>query len=880
MTPHQDVALNRIDKDTFLSGVGQNASSRLAKMLSFVYGKKQNFDIRLAPNLEMRSECHLLGVAYPRFVYRVLLPEQNSFVDMRRLQHMADAIQEFSARPTYLMGDMLPGVEEDTKPFDAKTMIRRSRPIAGALLVPPQRLTESGYLILTTDIAHFHGENINAHGTPYMQPLAFGGGLCAQACMVTACLLQHQYVQNVLGVSELSVLARGANQLHAFEMKVSTLDLNDVSAVLTTREVGLFAPIESSYTTLPLDVFYSAIESYVNSCAPVLLSTFLPSLSEHVYSFNGDPDEHAPDNSNHLVVIVGVNAGSQEFLINDPNRLPFMRLPYSLLKSCEARRPLNGKDVDNCSTVIAEMPTIISVLPPDVKMTLLDVCEADAADRNTLHMARKGLVQIALNISKRSTNLVPTDRVNDSYYPAPVGTFLLVTLPELLDVLSGDVTRHGGGRFSGRVVDTLLLDEAIAEQIWAFIFSEPKFPKRLWVQLREHAPLNPVEKSVWIWDATTYCGIEAILRSGSHDVLHPNLKLCVRKTRSGECAPVYPVRKPESTLGVGLSASLLSSFEARSTGHVASHWPRSMSALEPYVLMKDDLPNATADAVEYLASIKCSTESLQTVANVCCLPGASAALRPIALSTYIPQISSLDNTERKQARDALIACGRIAEQIRRKSGSRTIVCEFVAGSRVDAVWRRISMLTQSAFCASIGDDSVVMDRVFQVLSEVVKEVPSSVVYAVELEPGFLNLINDFRSLEEFCKRVEKYHLGSRIGVNLDVSHFRLAGLTAKKIRESELIRNMIVHAHVSGVWAKGHASDLPIFPTDKREMTPWIQLLADISKARSSQLRQKSLISKLAPYSGFVSVELEACNSSKDVFQSLKNLRKMIAETE
>ena len=148
----------------------------------------------------------------------------------------------------------------------------------------------------------------------------------------------------------------------------------------------------------------------------------------------------------------------------------------------------------------------------------------------------------------------------------------------------------------------------------------------------------------------------------------------------------------------------------------------------------------------------------------------------------------------------------------------------------------------------------------------------------ELEPGPLYVLNDLNAIRLMQPQLEKHGLHELVGWNLDIAHWALAGIKLRDIDYDVFSR--IVHAHISD-HAYGHLGDLPvgraglgICGTGRQNVAgfaPWLHLL----RCCASRPPNTGL-----PFSGYVSVELEACPDPALARSSVKKVGALLALTD
>ena len=145
-------------------------------------------------------------------------------------------------------------------------------------------------------------------------------------------------------------------------------------------------------------------------------------------------------------------------------------------------------------------------------------------------------------------------------------------------------------------------------------------------------------------------------------------------------------------------------------------------------------------------------------------------------------------------------------------------------------------------------------------------------FALEAEPGPTYTLNSLESLKTVMAQRDKDfpELRRHIGLNVDVAHFQMCGITAPQLAG---LRDYIIHSHVTG-HPKNHTCDQPPgtwFPTDRIESPDYgyYAVLQD----------QLSTTPRTLPFSGTVALELEGCDRMSWVEDGLAALRRMLVNT-
>ena len=203
-----------------------------------------------------------------------------------------------------------------------------------------------------------------------------------------------------------------------------------------------------------------------------------------------------------------------------------------------------------------------------------------------------------------------------------------------------------------------------------------------------------------------------------------------------------------------------------------------------------------------------------------------------------------------------------------------LIIELVAGSRVTGIEKK-----SDGFHLAFTSDKDALDNCVTNLRAIVercRHLEDAVVWAIELEPGPLFTVRDWATLKALCDKLANDPiLNTNVGVNLDISHWRMGqsgsprkdALTAAMVRDSSVFRQ-IVHAHISGHDRKAHFGDLPLdIEHAEREYFPWLALLRHRAAFKDRNL----------PFSGYVSLELEACSDPAMARATMRNLALVVA---
>jgi sugar phosphate isomerase/epimerase len=212
----------------------------------------------------------------------------------------------------------------------------------------------------------------------------------------------------------------------------------------------------------------------------------------------------------------------------------------------------------------------------------------------------------------------------------------------------------------------------------------------------------------------------------------------------------------------------------------------------------------------------------------------------VAVSTFFPEITSCQERLRKRTARSLETICKLAGVLNNKYNHNVGIIELVGGTLVDGIWPGIhgkEPHLETDYVANLLDNGEAIERIVQVLLAVAPHaIANKLRLALELEPGPLYVIRDSRTLEAFCHRVSRESLlNGCVGLNLDVAHWHLAGMSPLEI--PPLVRDRIIHCHATDTH-KGHCTDLPPGASNGlRFLSDWLEVLSP----------------------GYVTCELEAC---------------------
>lgn len=462
-------------------------------------------DYRIAPSLTTRSECELLGLSAPRFAIRAYVTDSSSgvphpvFFNLRRLRWLANAIEQTHGH----------------NPVDVQEHAEHAV-VADALLGELPRRTD-GFQVLSCDLGRAYGEEETvARGTPFMQHVDIGGGMCAQACLQMAICLQRQHAVLIPSVAELTALAEKGNrhgQIGQGEIHLKGLKPPQIVEVLCNPNIGLRGCIESAgwdagnpdYKLGGIPYLSFLLSTYVESRVPVMALVKLARLAgiegpveakqNAVYKTNKlpyQPQVSAKTSvSDHAVLLVGVRQGKtdHEFLINDPALFPFLHA--------------SGRQLWESRNIVRENLQFIPVLPAGARLSLVGTTpRGGGVARDDIR--RDSILWIAQLLQRPRPGL--KSQATSGFADLPVvpdgwhwpGQFRLVDwqqpegelvecLMSLFDVFSVDSRR----RLGSQLVREMRQNPAHRSGRWKWIQSIGSATQ----------PLAPESGQLWVWNA-------------------------------------------------------------------------------------------------------------------------------------------------------------------------------------------------------------------------------------------------------------------------------------------------------------------------------------------------------------------------------------------
>ncbi len=877
---------------------------------------------RYAPSIITRNEAQVFGLSEPRFAIRLYLENEtgSSLINLRRIDRMRAANPRWGKRMHWLKTANKESLQALPTPKDRpRELLRRASRVADCLLQPPRRLDreKENWVVLQADLGREYGEVSEPGellGTPYVKhiPLA-GGGLCAQAVCFMATALLHEFASGLHGLLEVTALAQhqaireseaGGNDV--YEMQLSGLDYGGMTRYF--GEVGLRAikqvPKTMGYSDPGADwmnrndAFTAAARAYLRSGMPIVLTVDVGRLgapakpeeqlrggmplpvTNPVFAAN---DYQHPEfdrirrgefqqRRDHAVLLVGCReeAGATTFLVNDPTSLPFLKATTAQL--AEAGYYLSRWDEGTQSRQpdFRELRSLHSlpVTPAAVKLPLLwwlpeNEVDAEDADYETIEHWRDGLFAIVPLLQSGAVTLDG----NQIPYVAPSARYRHFRLVQLKDLV-----QHCANFLQG---EDELPDIAWirGELMTRFGWKEDHWA---WIQF----VTEPC--SIWIFDAEQ--ALPEKETESTPDTQRGFLRIGVWREEDGTWAevvaprpaqlPAQPrmirqpvINRPESPthrLSGLTSCSLLGLSDALKT------LSDQVEQIELFAFPQNDVGELMGDQrgrtpLDWMAANADRPKEIHQLGKRILEQCEEAGVGISSLATYFPELAHHEPDHATKPLAALRFLVRLSEVLRQGEPDPDTI-QISAGSRIQGVWpgkHRKPGAGGQVFVANVMSRPALGTTFLARLARLIEESGSSspVRFAIDLEPGPLQLVNDWQALEWFASQMEKPKyaetLGRCAGFNLNIAHWSfLAGIRPEKIKSESgsQIRSRILHAHISDCGNGQLSLQVPGVLHDAAEFDRWLDLIEQmILEPRETQLH----------FSGFLSIDLTACKDAR-----------------
>ncbi len=251
----------------------------------------------------------------------------------------------------------------------------------------------------------------------------------------------------------------------------------------------------------------------------------------------------------------------------------------------------------------------------------------------------------------------------------------------------------------------------------------------------------------------------------------------------------------------------------------------------------------------------------------------------VAVSTFFPEITSDNEILREQAANALICVIAIVKRLNQEPETAIQVVEMVCGGRIgDRKLRRIQSSPRLEFAddlfefleASVLTKEDCWKRVSECLTAIESYAKGHVRIALELEPGPLFALSDWKDLEWFSENIIKSGMCEFVGLNCDFAHWAMAGIAPETIRASLHSEfgpgKLILHSHASD-FGKGHFGDLYPTAVHSRDFFyQWVQVIAEAYRERGKPTQE---------WGNFISLELELTANAGFVHRAMAEMRRI-----
>lgn len=799
--------------------------------------------------------------------------------------------------------------------------------VADAVIVPAPEIKEL-FSLVTPELGWPNGEGRSIQGVPFVHAMPhFGGAACAQACAHMVCACSHAWPSTrpheippisyfgMHGLAEVTSIA-SLDEAHAIPLSGLTIEELQRYFRRIERNVLFQSSIDLTHAQA-VEQFVDIARMYVNSGIPLILLC------------NSDRQSPDSDMPNHAMVVVGVpgrRSGGPKHesrlpaddsaetlktvetlvLLNDPSGMPLQPAGAEELAMLASFSYQIDDDCDDPGANYCAVSSLV-LLPDSVTLPLVEPWSTVS-----LRPARLGLTSFIEAIVEKADDASPAEFHLALVEPGS-GNDVASLSKRALDFVGVDFARVFAGE----------KNVASLRSRWVWI-ERRESVIRFW--LADAAPLSSTAgrtilarrahaESLLVLNAEKIAGswkvrrlkarVEA--RSSGRTPMTPSFgrgklpkvitatavlepKAAKRLTTANDIAS-KPVR-----YGQSLPAALITSISASSLTEAASVWPKGIAYGDLYAFMHRDeatlgslwrtlgvdrkKPPAVVDllarAERELGDRREKSAHLiaQSIAEVFGRLQGFKGFR--AMSTYLPQLFSSEQDIRRTACLAISFLQRIAAALDKTFCREPLrVIEIVSGSRIGgiAVGSRISRESEDGrrYFAFREAADLRISFLVQCLAELnsirkdaVKDLPT---VAAEIEPGHLFSLSNADSLAAFCKNLKSAH--GPIGINVDIGHCVLAGITPEQVFDNETVAKRISGFHFSDQ-GPGHLSDL--VPSDccfnavaERDVqgrlcafVPWLRRAAAFAANRNAS-------ESPVAFSGVVSIELEAVRSRLDL---------------
>lgn len=184
----------------------------------------------------------MLGLSSPRFAYLTKIESKSGkgFLSLRRIEDLKVQLERAQLEGWDQSTNSPRQYSEPERKnalIHLEHLLQRSQPFAECVLPTPDYL--DGYRMLSTDFTRLFGRTESSIGTPYLNAIPLGGGVCAQAVVFMATLLMHEQVRSILCPSDLPALVQDCFNRDVTSFEVSGFERETFANVLTDSRIGL-----------------------------------------------------------------------------------------------------------------------------------------------------------------------------------------------------------------------------------------------------------------------------------------------------------------------------------------------------------------------------------------------------------------------------------------------------------------------------------------------------------------------------------------------------------------------------------------------------------------------------------------------------------------
>ncbi len=695
----------------------------------------------------------------------------------------------------------------------------------------------------------------------------------------------------------------------------------------------------NSYLLSDVPVIYPVDHHKLMNCDPGSIlhdnnradMLFRPELQEQAEEAKQRGNQPIDDESDpHMVVLGGCRSDGEEFVLHDPATAPFLKCHWNELLSIRRQGNSDREDFFR----------FISVASEDVLVRLLPQVVLTKPEGKSV--TKPGLIQVAKQLQTQYREHVcgaPVLYQTPDQYRS--GTFALFKWDDkasrrvlkrfLMHNFREDKRKVPAAKWRKLfriIVQTLHRPSKAAKDKRP---ADPRMGHQNWIWAQcawdDRHPDGP-QRAIWLWDAQSGhirpkiskldIGqlVAAIIPESAVTADNPleqvlfNEEMLWAKPKAEGTKPteLHFRRSDTEASPARLVPSIISSFTTLGAGascHVQSWKLGSPKACELYLMMEPEAgywhkklsPTCCQaavnqfDAIELLAGL--NQQGCDVIAKSLAQQFAEKNIEIVAVATFLPEVSDARD---KRFVPAMRNVGRIVQKLRTDPAHpHKVRCvELVGGSRITdlkVTKSRVSGKRVTEYKIGLVTAEQARTNLLTNLRAVLQpdattgfQWPEEVQMSVELEPGTFFLIRDWESLKAVGEELDKCPLlSSMVGINLDVAHWRMAGIRPVMKGDSEPLGGQAVnevlrrvnHVHVSGHHKAAHFGDVrPMlaFNLDAR--------IDDVKSEYAQWLHFYHYCQSLdecLPGSGYASLELEAASDVEYVRRAEQEFRSILA---